>query len=275
MLKCIAVASANDACVAMSEYISGSEEAFVEQMNVRAKGLGMEHTHFVNCNGLDADGHLTTAYDIALMSRELITKHPEIEKYSMIWMENITHKTNKGTSEFGLSNTNKLVRHYPYATGLKTGSTSKAKFCISATARKDGMDLIAVIMAAPDSKMRVKDATTLLNYGFGKCTKYVDKEKGGLKAVKVDGGTKEKVRIEPEAIFQYVDTTGANLSEIQKKLVLKKGLSAPLKKGTTVGKLVYTLQEETIGTVPVRTTEKIDKITYGHVLKKVLKSFWL
>lgn len=275
MLKCIAVASANDACVAMSEYISGSEEAFVEQMNARAKGLGMEHTHFVNCNGLDADGHLTTAYDIALMSRELITKHPEIEKYSMIWMENITHKTNKGTSEFGLSNTNKLVRHYPYATGLKTGSTSKAKFCISATARKDGMDLIAVIMAAPDSKMRVKDATTLLNYGFGKCTKYVDKEKGGLKAVKVDGGTKEKVRIEPEAIFQYVDTTGANLSEIQKKLVLKKGLSAPLKKGTTVGKLVYTLQEETIGTVPVRTTEKIDKITYGHVLKKVLKSFWL
>ena len=219
MLKCIAVASANDACVAMSEYISGSEEAFVEQMNARAKGLGMEHTHFVNCNGLDADGHLTTAYDIALMSRELITKHPEIEKYSMIWMENITHKTNKGTSEFGLSNTNKLVRHYPYATGLKTGSTSKAKFCISATARKDGMDLIAVIMAAPDSKMRVKDATTLLNYGFGKCTKYVDKEKGGLKAVKVDGGTKEKVRIEPEAIFQYVDTTGANLSEIQKKLV--------------------------------------------------------
>ena len=275
MLKCIAVASANDACVAMSEYISGSEEAFVEQMNARAKGLGMEHTHFVNCNGLGADGHLTTAYDIALMSRELITKHPEIEKYSMIWMENITHKTNKGTSEFGLSNTNKLVRHYPYATGLKTGSTSKAKFCISATARKDGMDLIAVIMAAPDSKMRVKDATTLLNYGFGKCTKYVDKEKGGLKAVKVDGGTKEKVRIEPEAIFQYVDTTGANLSEIQKKLVLKKGLSAPLKKGTTVGKLVYTLQEETIGTVPVRTTEKIDKITYGHVLKKVLKSFWL
>lgn len=275
MLKCIAVASANDACVAMSEYISGSEEAFVEQMNARAKGLGMEHTHFVNCNGLDEDGHLTTAYDIALMSRELITKHPEIEKYSMIWMENITHKTNKGTSEFGLSNTNKLVRHYPYATGLKTGSTSKAKFCISATARKDGMDLIAVIMAAPDSKMRVKDATTLLNYGFGKCTKYVDKEKGGLKAVKVDGGTKEKVRIEPEAIFQYVDTTGANLSEIQKKLVLKKGLSAPLKKGTTVGKLVYTLQEETIGTVPVRTTEKIDKITYGHVLKKVLKSFWL
>ena len=137
------------------------------------------------------------------------------------------------------------------------------------------MDLIAVIMAAPDSKMRVKDATTLLNYGFGKCTKYVDKEKGGLKAVKVDGGTKEKVRIEPEAIFQYVDTTGANLSEIQKKLVLKKGLSAPLKKGTTVGKLVYTLQEETIGTVPVRTTEKIDKITYGYVLKKVLKSFWL
>ena len=190
-------------------------------------------------------------------------------------MENITHKTSKGTSEFGLSNTNKLVRHYPYATGLKTGSTSKAKFCISATARKDGMDLIAVIMAAPDSKMRVKDATTLLNYGFGKCTRYVDKEKGGLKSAKVSGGTKEKVNIEPETTFQYVDTTGANLSEIKKKLVLKKELPAPLKKGAAVGELVYTLQGETIGSVPVRTTEKVDKLTYGHVLKQMLKSFLL
>lgn len=274
MLKCIAVASANDACVAMAEYIAGSEETFVEQMNARAKGLGMEHTHFVNCNGLDADGHLTTAYDIALMSRELITKHPEIENYSMIWMETITHKTRKGTSEFGLSNTNKLVRHYPYATGLKTGSTSKAKFCISATARKDGLDLIAVIMAAPDSKMRVKDATTLLNYGFGKCTKY-EEEETGLKPAKIARGTKETLKIKPEAPFRYVDTTGANLSGIRKKLKLKKELTAPVKKGEKVGELVYTLQGETLGSVAVRADQTVDEITYGYVLKKMLRSFLL
>ena len=134
LIKCISVASANDACVAMAEYISGNEEEFVAQMNERAKELGMENTHFENCNGLDAKGHLTTARDIALMSRELITKYPQIHDYCTIWMENITHTTKKGSSEFGLSNTNKLIRNYEYATGLTTGSTSKAKFCISATA---------------------------------------------------------------------------------------------------------------------------------------------
>ena len=134
LIKCIAVASANDACVAMAEHIAGSEEEFVNKMNERAKELGMDHTHFVNCNGLDADGHLTTARDISLMSRELIRLYPQIRDYAMIWMENITHTTKKGSSEFGLTNTNKLVRHYEYTTGLKTGSTSQAGFCISATA---------------------------------------------------------------------------------------------------------------------------------------------
>ena len=127
----------------------------------------MTNTHFVNCNGLDTEGHLTTARDIALMSRELITKYPQIEDYSTIWMENITHTTAKGSSEFGLSNTNKLIRQYEYATGLKTGSTSGAKFCLSATARKDGVNMIAVVMAEPDSKTRIKDAIAMLNYGFG------------------------------------------------------------------------------------------------------------
>ena len=148
LMKCISVASANDACVTMAEYICGSETEFVSQMNQRAEGLGMTNTHFVNCNGLPAEGHLTTARDIALMSRELITKYPKIRDYCMIWQENITHTTKKGSSEFGLTNTNKLVRHYEYATGLKTGSTSEAKFCISATAEKDGTELIAVIAAA-------------------------------------------------------------------------------------------------------------------------------
>lgn len=163
-------------CVTMAEYICGNEEEFVTKMNKRAKDLGMKNTHFVNCNGLDADGHLTTARDIALMSKELITTYPQIFDYCNIWMENIIHKTQKGESEFGLTNTNKLIRQYEYATGLKTGSTSKAKFCISATGRKDDIDLIAVIMAADDSKARVRDAITLLNYGFGKCQKYTEKK---------------------------------------------------------------------------------------------------
>ena len=142
LIKCISVASGNDACVCMAEYICGNEQEFVNQMNERAKGLGMENTHFVNCNGLDADGHVTTARDIALMSRELINTYPQIFDYCNIWMEDITHTTKKGSTQFGLTNTNKMIRQYEYATGLKTGSTSLAKFCISATARKDDTDLI-------------------------------------------------------------------------------------------------------------------------------------
>ena len=172
LLKCISVASANDACVTMSECICGNEQEFVKQMNERAKGLGMKHTNFVNCNGLDADGHEMSARDIALMSRELMTRYPQIKDYCTVWMENITHTTARGSSEFGLTNTNKLIRQYEYATGLKTGSTGKAKFCVSATASKNGVDLIAVIMGAEDSKSRFKDAVTLLNYGFGKCQIY-------------------------------------------------------------------------------------------------------
>lgn len=180
MIKCISVASANDACVAMAEHIAGSESEFVRMMNERAKGLGMNDTTFINCCGLDADGHMTSANDIALMSRELITKYPKIHDYCTIWMENITHTTAKGSSEFGLTNTNKLIKHYQYATGLKTGFTNTAMYCISATAKKDGMELIAVIMGAPDIKSRSADATSLLNYGFGKCRIYCDNHEDKL-----------------------------------------------------------------------------------------------
>lgn len=172
----------------MAEHIWGSEQEFVSRMNQRAKDLGMKDTNFVNCCGLDVDGHMTTAYDVALMSRELITKYPKIHEYCTIWMENITHVTRKGSSEFGLTNTNKLIRQYPYATGLKTGSTSQAKFCVSATAEKDGLELIAVIMAAPDHKIRFKDATTLLNYGFGKCQVYQDENTDKLPSLAIKGG---------------------------------------------------------------------------------------
>ena len=271
MIKCIAVASANDACVAMAEKIAGSEPAFVEKMNQRSAGLGMTNTHFVNCNGLDTEGHLTTARDIALMSRELITKYPQIENYSTIWMENITHTTAKGSSEFGLSNTNKLIRQYEYATGLKTGSTSGAKFCLSATARKDGIDMIAVVMAEPDSKTRVKDAIAMLNYGFGKCSIYQD-EKALEKIVyaEVKHGMQEKAKGETPEGFRYVDTSGSDLSAVEKEVRIQKQI-APVKKGDQIGEVIYRLNEKTIGSVPVYATEGVAELTFGGAFLKILE----
>ena len=268
MLKCISIASANDACVAMAEYISGSEETFVQQMNERAKGLGMENTRFVNCNGLDAEGHETSARDIALMSREMITKYPQIRDYCMTWMENITHTTNKGTSEFGLTNTNKLVRQYEYATGLKTGSTGEAKFCVSATAKKNGIDLIAVIMAAEDSKSRFKDAVNLLNYGFGKCQLYEDTEPEKLKDLPVDGGVKDTVALEHKDTFTYLDTTGADLSQMTKKTELKQSVKAPVKKGAKVGTVHYFLGEKEVGNVEILTKGAVEKAGFLDYLKE-------
>lgn len=274
MLKCISVSSANDACVAMGEHLYGSEEAFVQKMNERAKGLGMKNTSFVNCNGLDIEGHVTTARDIALMSRELIVKYPQIRNYCMIWMENITHKTAKGTSEFGLTNTNKLVRQYPYATGLKTGSTGEAKFCVSATAEKDGIELIAVIMAAEDSKTRFRDATTLLNYGFGKCQVYKDSNPEKLENIWVKGGVEDNVPIVYENTFSYLDTTGADLIGITKEIELKKDLKAPVKKGEKVGEVHYFLNGKSIGKVNVITLKKIEKARFFDFLGKVMRVFY-
>ena len=271
MIKCIAVASANDACVAMAEKIAGSEPAFVEKMNQRSAGLGMTNTHFVNCNGLDTEGHLTTARDIALMSRDLITKYPQIENYSTIWMENITHTTAKGSSEFGLSNTNKLIRQYEYATGLKTGSTSGAKFCLSATARKDGIDMIAVVMAEPDSKTRIKDAIAMLNYGFGKCSIYQDER--ALEEIvyaEVKHGMQEKAKGETPEGFRYVDTSGSDLSAVEKEVRIQKQ-TAPVKKGDQIGEVIYRLNEKTIGSVPVYATEGVGELTFGGAFLKILE----
>ena len=271
MLKCISVASANDACTAMAEYIAGSEEAFVKMMNERAAGLGMKNTTFQNCNGLDTEGHLTTARDIALMSRELIEKYPKIHDYCMIWMDTITHTTKKGTSEFGLSNTNKLVRQYPYATGLKTGSTDEAKFCVSATAEKDGMELIAVILGGENSKQRFQDATKLLNYGFGKCQVYEDNDPPKLKPAEVQGGVKDQILCEYADTFRYLDTSGANLAGVTKKAQMKQSVKAPVKKGQKVGELVYELGEKEIGRVEILAKESCKKAEFLDYLKKVMQ----
>ena len=222
LIKCIIVASGNDACVAMAEYIAGNEQEFVKRMNERAAELGMSNTHFEDCCGLtDSDGHYTSARDVALMSRELITRYPQIFDYSGIWMENIIHTTAKGSSEFGLANTNKLLKQYQWATGLKTGSTSKAKYCVSATARKDDIDLIAVIMAAPDYKARFSEAVRLLDYGYANCSLYRDENKDSLNDVPVAQGVKDSVTIGYRAPFSYLSTSGEDIGQIEKKINLK------------------------------------------------------
>ena len=271
MIKCISVASANDACVAMAEFIAGSEDAFVAQMNERAAGLGMKDTNFVNCCGLDVDNHMTSAYDVALMSRELITKYPQIHNYSTIWMENITHVTKQGTKEFGLANTNKLLKMAAdfQVTGLKTGSTSRAKYCLSATAQKDGIRLIAVIMAAPDYKARFSDARNLLSYGYARCRLYEDKEKIPLPEMKVAGGVKENVLLEAEGTFTWLSTEGEDLGKIEKKLELAEQMEAPLARGERAGMIAYYMDGEKLGELPVVTAEAVEKAGYIDQLQKL------
>ena len=272
LLKCIAVASANDACVAMAEYVSGSEGDFVQQMNSRAEELGMSNTHFANSCGLDEDTHLTTARDVALMSRELLLNHPQIHEYCTIWMENITHVTKQGTKEFGLSNTNKLLKmaNNFTVTGLKTGSTSAAKYCLSATAQKDGVRLIASIMAAPDYKARFADAQTLLNYGFSACRLYEDQEGLPLGPMKVTGGVEDQVDLAYEDTFSYLSLTGEDLSAVQRTLILEDSLPAPITPGQRAGILEYTLNGNVIGQVNVVTAGSVEEAGYMDYLKDLL-----
>lgn len=273
MIKCISVASANDACVAMAEHICGSESEFVRQMNARAQALGMNDTTFVNCCGLEAEGHLTSAYDVAIMSRELINRHPQIHNYCTIWIENITHTTKKGTSEFGLTNTNKLLKQYPYATGLKTGFTSLAKSCVSATAEKDGMKLIAVIMAASDSKARSADAITLLNYGFGKCHVYSDSNEDKLASLSVKKGIDAYVGLGYEGSFSYLSTDGSDVSGIEKRIELPDVVTAPIHKGDVAGKAVYVLNGKEIGSVDILFTDNVDAAGYKDYFLRAMQYF--
>lgn len=259
LIKCIAVASANDGCVAMAEHIWGSEAAFVEKMNERAQELGMTNTNFVNCCGLDVDGHMTSARDVGLMSRELITKYPDIYNYSQIWMENITHVTAKGSSEFGLANTNKLIKQYSNATGLKTGSTDLAKSCISATANKNGIDLIAVVMAAPNYKVRFQEAITLLEYGYANCKLYQDTEPQELPQMKVNGGVEDHVSLTYGTPFSYLSTEGEDLSNIEKSLELPESVEAPLEEGQVVGRLVYRMNGQELGRTDILTQKAVEE----------------
>jgi len=260
----------------MAEFICGSEEEFVAQMNQKAAALGMEDTHFVNCCGLSADGHLTSAYDIGLMARELSIRHPQIHDYCTIWMENIIHRTRKGDTEFGLANTNKLLKQYPYATGLKTGYTSAAKYCIAATAEKDGVKLIAVLMGAPDIKSRTADAQALLNYGFSVCRVYKDQNPAPLPDITIKKGDKDTASLTYESDMSYVSTSGEDLSRITKKMKLPKVADAPVRKGDAAGKVTYYLGEKEIGHINILYAESVEHAAFAdYFLSLMQKLFFL
>lgn len=274
MIKCIVIASGNDASVAMAEHIAGSEGEFVKRMNERAAGLGMENTHFEDCCGLtESENHYTSAHDVALMSRELVTKYPKILEYSSVWLDTITHVTEKGTSEFGLTNTNKLVRSYEGCVGLKTGSTSVAKYCVSAVAKRNGITLISVVMTAPDYKVRFKDAAAMLNLGFGSCKLYTDEHQKAQGKVQVKGGVLDEVSCSYKEKFQYLDTRGENLDSIKKKIRIKKSVQAPVKKGEKAGSADYYLGKEKIGSVDLVFDRDIKKAEYRDYLKKAWEIF--
>ena len=276
MIKCIAVASGNDASVAVAEHIAGSEEAFVALMNQKAEELGMVDTHFEDCSGLtDSDNHYSTARDIAIMSRELTTKHPDIFNYTTIWMEDITHETAQGTSTFTLTSTNKLLKQYQYTTGLKTGSTSKALFCLSATATKDGIDLIAVVMGAADNAHRVSDAQTLLTYGFNICDLYIDANGEDLTPLKVEKGVEDEVGLLFFGEFRYLDTQGSDLSQVVKVLELPESVEAPVAEGSQAGRAKYYLNGTEIGSVPILYADTVEKAGYIDYLKKIWGIFLL
>ena len=265
LIKCIMVSSGNDASVAMAEYIAGSESGFVQMMNERAASLGMENTHFEDCCGLtDSDNHYTTARDIALMAQELITRYPQIKSYTTIWMENITHVTMQGSKEFGLANTNKLLKQYPYTTGLKTGSTNKAKYCVCATANKDGVELIAVIMGCPNYKDRFTEAQSLLQFGYTTCKLYQDENPPELMPIldkQVPAVYKEK--------FSWLFVSGEDFSNMEKMLTTNE-LTAPIEKGEQIGTVTYRLNGKELGSIGIYAGESVREAKFFDYLLNIV-----
>ena len=274
IIKCIAVASGNDASVAAAEFIAGSEAEFVNLMNKRAEELGLLNTHFEDCCGLsESDNHYTSAKDVAIMSKELITKYPQILNYTKIWMEDIIHATQQGTSNFTLSSTNKLLKMYEWTTGLKTGSTSKALYCLSATASKDSIDLIGVVMGSPSNKTRFQDAMALLNYGYSVSALYEDKNEETLPLLPVKGGVQDEAALIYQGPFRYLDIQGSDLGSIQKTISLPSEVEAPISRGDAVGEAVYTMDGKRIGSVSILSDVTIAKAVYRDYLIKVWKLF--
>ncbi len=267
MVKSIAVSSANDCACAMAEYLAGSEAAFVEQMNARAAELGMADTHFVNCTGLDdeenAREHLTSAYDIALMSRELMKNHPDIQKFTTIWMDTVRD------GAFGLANTNKLVRFYPGATGLKTGFTSNAGYCLSATAQREGLGLIAVVMGAETSQERFAACKQLLDYGFaGYALAKPEVPEGSTVPVKL-GAAKTVTAVPAQQVELLIDKS--QRGDVTTQVTLEASITAPVSQGQKLGTLTVRCGERILAQVPMVARESVEKLTWTDLFLRVLR----
>ena len=265
LLKAVCVASGNDAAAALAEQVAGTAELFVEKMNRRAAELGMNDTHFVNCTGLTAEGHVTSAYDIALMSRELILHHPDIRRFTTIWMDTIRGGT------FQLANTNKLIRFYDGATGLKTGYTASAGYCISATAERDGMELIAVIMKAPDKDTRSSDAKALLSYGFAAYTLAPAAPEEPLPPVPVAMGTQDAVQPVLETPEATVLLEKAAAGGLTREVRLEPSVAAPVTAGQVLGELTLKSGGDTVLTVPLTAGEDVARRSWGQIFTALLR----
>ena len=264
LIKAVCVVSGNDAAVALGEHLAGSEEAFVARMNERAQELGMNDTHFVNCTGLPASGHVTSAYDIALMSRELILNHPDIRRFTTIWMDSLRN----GASM--LVNTNKLVRFYDGATGLKTGSTSTAKYCISATAERDGMELIAVVLGGSTSDARFSDAKAMLNYGFANYALVNVAPEAPLPAVPVTLGTQKTVQpvLTRDNALLLEKPRASGLTQ---SVVLPESVGAPVDEGEPVGTLeIFDAAGVSVASLPLLAGESVARVTWGQLFLRLL-----
>ena len=266
LLKCVCVSSGNDAAVALAEKVAGVTELFVEQMNNRARGLGMDDTHFVNPTGLTAEGHVTSAHDIALMSRELLTKHPDIRSFTTIWTDSIRNGT------FDLANTNKLIRRYDGATGLKTGYTASAGYCISATAEREGMELIAVVLKSPSGQQRFEDAKALLNCGFSTYGLVHASPEEPLPPVPVQLGAQGTVQPRVDPAEGLLLAEKSRLQGLEQTVTLPESAEAPVRQGDVLGTLTVTQNGETVLEVPIRAAETVEKLTFGQMLLRLART---
>ena len=268
MLKAICVVSANDCTVAMAEYLAGSEEAFVSQMNTRAHELGMNDTCFKNCHGIDEDGHVTSPYDIAIMSRELLTKHPKITEYTTIWMDSLRD------GKSSLVNTNKLIRNYKGATGLKTGSTSLALYNLSASATRDNLSLIAVVMKAPSTKIRFAEAGKLLDYGFSSYSyKEFGKKGDVVNSLNVTKGVEGNVNAILESSFGALVKKGEEKNLVQ-NIILDDSVCAPISKGQVLGKINFSCNDEIVGSCNIVAEKDISSITLWSMIPYVFERWY-
>jgi len=274
LTKSIAIASANDAAAAMAEFLAGSEEGFVANMNAKAAELGMRNTNFANSCGLHADGHKMSAYDIALMSRALITRFPEVHELVTIWMDTITHRTARGEEEFGLTNTNRMLRTYQGATGLKTGFTSQAGHSISATAERDGLTLIAVILSAPDSATRFDEARKLLDYGFANYAISKGDEAGMNRGqIRINKGTVESVGVIVKEQVSVVMPKG-NHVQLESRVEMLDSLSAPVLAGTKAGEVIYISEGKEVGRSDLVTAEDVLRADLGHMMFRLINRWF-